>query len=285
MLNKKVSTFIIDIIFYLIGSVIYASAVTMFVSANEISPGGLTGISTALHHMFGLPTGIVLLLLNLPLLIWGFMKFGGVFIVKTAIATVMASAMLEVTGRILPPFHIEKVLAAVFGGILMGFGLSLVLMRGATTGGVDIVAKLVNKKFPHFTVGRVILLSDAIVVAFATFAYRNVESALFSVVSLYASSRVMDVMLYGADKGKILYLISDKSKEISAAIMKELARGVTVIDAVGGYTGNAKKMLMCTVRRHEVSTVYRIVTANDPKAFIVAGEAGEIIGEGFKRIG
>lgn len=283
-MSKKISTFFIDIAYYLIGCFVYSCAVTMFISPNEISPGGITGIATVLNHLFMLPTGIVVFLLNVPLIILGFIKFGGVFIVKTSVATAILSVMIELTDSVLPSFEIDKILAAVFGGILAGAGLSLVIMRGATTGGVDIVAKLINRRFPHFTVGRIILLSDALVVAFATFAYRNIESALYSIVSLYASSILMDTILYGADKGKIIYLISEKTKEISDSILQELQRGVTLLDVVGGYTGTGKKMIMCTVRRHEVSTVYRIATRYDPKAFIVVGEAGEIIGEGFKSI-
>ena len=281
-MRKKLLSFITDIVFYIIGCGVYSIAVTMFISPNEISPGGLTGIATVLNHLFMLPTGIVLFLLNIPILILGFIKFGGIFITKTAIATTILSFMLEITENLLPAFKIDLILAAVFGGILMGLGLSIVMLRGATTGGVDIIAKVINRKFRHLTVGRLILMSDAAVVMIAAFAYGNVQSALYSVISLYASSRIMDVMLYGADKGKIVYIITDSAKEISDAVMTEVRRGVTVMNVVGGYTGSDKKMLMCVLRRHEVSAVYRIVGENDSNAFIVVGEAGEIFGQGFK---
>lgn len=281
-MRKKLFSFITDIAFYIVGCGIYSIAVTMFISPNEISPGGLTGIATVLNYLFMLPTGIVLFLLNIPILILGFIKFGGIFITKTAIATTIISFMLEITENLLPEFKIDLILAAVFGGILMGLGLSIVMLRGATTGGVDIIAKVINRKFRHFTVGRLILMSDAAVVMIAALAYGNVQSALYSVISLYASSRIMDVMLYGADKGKIVYIITDSAKEISDAVMTEVRRGVTVMNVVGGYTGSDKKMLMCVLRRHEVSAVYRIVGENDSNAFIVVGEAGEIFGQGFK---
>ena len=167
-----------DIIWYFIGSFIYSAAVTMFVSPNEISPGGLTGIATALNYLFSLPAGIVLFILNIPILILGFLKFGGVFIFKTAIATALVSFSLTITD------NIDKILAAVFGGILMGLGLSIVIRRGATTGGIDIIAKLINMKFRHFTVGRLILIMDGIIIAVAAVAYKNVESVLYSVISM-----------------------------------------------------------------------------------------------------
>ncbi len=282
VIELKVKKWIKDLMGYILGALIYSSAVTMFISGNEISPGGLTGISTAVNHLIGFPSGLLLLILNIPILILGFIKFGGVFIFKTAIATVILSASLTVTDLILPVFQIDKILAAVFGGILMGLGLSIIMLRGATSGGVDIVAKLINRKFRHFTVGRIILIMDAVVIAIAVFAYRNIESALYSIVSLYASSMVMDMMLYGADKGKIIYIVTDKPQEICNSIAHKLRRGVTVIKAIGGYTGKEHSLLMCTVRRYEVSAVYDIIEEADSKAFITVSDAGEIIGEGFK---
>lgn len=271
-----------DILWYILGGFIYSSAVTMFISGNHISPGGITGISTALNFLTGIPSGFLLLALNIPILIIGFVKFGGFFIIKTAIATVILSVTLTVTDILLPVFYIDKILAAVFGGIVMGFGLSIILLHGATSGGVDIIAKLINQKYRHFTVGRLILMMDAVVIAIAVLAYRNVESALYSVISMYASSRVMDMMLYGADKGKMIYIVTDKSAEICKSIGEKLRRGVTVIKAIGGYTGKEHTLLICTVRRHEVSAVYSLIEGSDPKAFITVSDAGEIIGEGFK---
>ena len=132
--------------------------------------------------------------------------------------------------------------------------------------------------------GRVILIIDAVVIAVAAFAYKNIESALYSVVALYSSSRIMDMVLYGADKGKIIYIVTEKSKEICKDINLRLNRGVTVLDVYGGYTGAKRTMLLCTVRRYEVAGIYEVVENYDPKAFIVVSDAGEIIGEGFKRL-
>ncbi len=257
----------------------------MFITANEISPGGFTGIATLINYLFSLPSGIILLLLNIPVLILGFLKFGGIFIVKTAIATGIVSFALTVTDAILPSFHIDKILASLFGGILMGLGLSLILLRGATTGGVDILAKLINRRFRHLTVGRVILIMDAAVVALAAFVYGNIESALYSSVSLYASSVIMDKMLYGGDKGKLIYIVSLKYKEICKEINSTLKRGVTVLSAKGGYTDEERQLLLCVVRIHEVSAVYSILDKIDKSAFIIVADAGEIVGEGFKAFG
>lgn len=273
-----------DIIFFAAGGIIYSAAVMLFLSPNEISPGGVTGISTMLNHLFMLPVGMLVFVLNIPILIIGFLKFGGVFIIKTTAATAVVSAALDTVERIMPKVSVNPMLASVFGGILMGLGLSLFMLRGATTGGVDIIAKLINSRFPHLTVGRLMLLTDALIVAFSALVYRNVESALYSVVALYASSQVMDMMLYGADKGKIIFIITKNAEDMAKSILSLVKRGVSIIDVTGAYTGSKRRMIMCTVRRNEVSAIYKLVHEHDMNAFIVVGEAGEIFGEGFKAI-
>ena len=279
---KRYTKIAIDFLYYIVGSFIYSFAITAFISANEISPGGFTGIATLVNFVANIPTGIVLLALNIPVIILGFVKLGGAFILKTAGATVIVSVCLDISEKIFPRFDTDSILAAVFGGILMGLGLSLVLLRGATTGGVDIIAKLINRKFRHISVGRIILALDAAVILLAAFVYKNIESALYSVVAMYASSRVMDTLLYGADKGKLIHIVTEKPDVICHAIIERLRRGVTKVSATGGYTGESRTMLICTVRHHEAAAVHDIIREFDQSAFIIVSDAGEIIGEGFK---
>lgn len=284
-MKKKALKFGKDIIFYLIGSFIYSSAVTMLISPNKISPGGITGIATALDYLFSLPSGPVLLILNIPILILGFVKFGGIFIIKTSFVTLLCSLTLTLTDIILPTFNIDKILASVFGGMLIGLGISLIMLRGATTGGIDIIAKLLNRKFRHLTVGKLILLMDAIIILIASIVYRNIETALYSVISMYASSRIMDLILYGGDTGKLIYVITSHTNEVSKDINLILGRGVTILSAKGAYTNIERQLILCSVRRHEVSAVYDIIDKYDQNAFIIVSDAGEIIGEGFKSLG
>lgn len=272
-----------DLLWYIAGSIIYSVAVTMFISSNEISPGGLTGIATILNHLLSIPTGITVFVLNVPILIFGYVKFGGRFIINTTIVTGLISLSLTVTERILPIFKVDKILAAIFGGCLLGLGISLIMLHGSTTGGVDIIAKLINRRFRHLTVGKIILTLDIFVIILTVIAYGNFESALYSVVTMFASSRVMDSLLYGGDKGKVVYAITSKSEQICQSITRELSRGATLFDVKGGYTGENRKMLMCSVRPYEVATLYSLIEHFDDKAFIIVTEAGEIIGEGFKR--
>lgn len=279
----KLKVLFLDFLFFLLGSIIYSVAVLTFLSPNKISPGGVTGVATVINYLFSLPIGVTVFLINIPILVLGLIKFGKVFIIKTAVATAVVSAMLDLCEVFLPKLHIDLILASVFGGSLMGLGISIIMLRGSTTGGVDIIAKIINKRFPYLSVGRIMLFVDAFVVMLAAVAYKNVQTALYSVISLYAASKIMDLLLYGADKGKIVYIISDKTQDIVYDILTNIKRGVTVIDVEGGYNGEKRKMIMCTVRRNEVHEVCKSVLNRDNKAFVVVAEAGEILGEGFKK--
>lgn len=279
----RISEIISDLLFFTAGGAVYAAAVLVFLSSNKISPGGVTGIASVLNYLSGFPIGTAVFLLNLPLLLLGFFKLGGIFIVKTTVGTFIMSVALDIGEAVFPYFKLDIMLSAIFGGLLMGLGQSLFMLRGATTGGSDIVAVLINRKIPHMTVGRLILLTDAAVVVLAAVVYKNFESALYSVVALYAATKIIDIVIYGADRGKIVYAITGKPDKMSGEIMSLVGRGITVIDATGAYTGTKKKMLMCTVRPNEVSAVCKIIRGNDDEAFTVIADAGEILGEGFKR--
>ncbi len=282
-MSKILQKNIYDLSFFVIGTFIYSVAVTVFLSANHISPGGFTGLASIVNFLTEIPTGVMLFAFNIPVLIIGYIKMGGAFILKTSLVTVILSMGLNIAERYLKPFRTDGILAALFGGIFMGLGMSLILLRGATTGGIDIVAKIINRKYRHLSVGRIILMSDGIVIVLTAIVYKNIESALYSVVAMYAASKVIDILLYGADKGKIIYIVTSCPDAICKGINETLRRGVTSISAVGGYTGESRKMLMTTVRNHEAAAVHDIVRSHDPRAFIVVSDAGEIVGEGFKK--
>ena len=279
----KIKAFFCDFLLFIFGSAVYSVAVLTFLSPNEISPGGVTGIAILLNYLFSLPVGLMVFVINIPILIIGFFKFGKVFILKTAVATACVSVIIDFFELFIPTLKIDLILASVFGGSLMGLGISIIMLRGSTTGGVDVVAKLINERFPYLSVGKIMLLIDAVIIALSAVVYKNAQSALYSIVTLYASSKIMDLMLYGADKGKIVYIISDHIQDIVYDILHVINRGVTILDVTGGYKQEKKQMIMCTVRRNEVHNVYKSVKAHDNKAFIVVAEAGEIHGKGFQK--
>ncbi len=268
---------------YFIGCIIYSAAVNVLISPNGISPGGFTGLSTLIHYVFNFNTGLILLIINIPVIIIGYLRLGGLFIAKTFFVTLILSFTIDITETLLPEMITDKLLASLFGGIFMGIGISIVLYYGASTGGVDIIAKLINENHPHITVGRVILFSDLIIISLAAIVYKNPESAMYSVISLYASSKITDVILYGFDKGKTAFIISNSHGEICKGISENLHRGVTKIKAIGGYTDEEKTMLICSVRPQEIAGLYKIIKASDKDAFIILTDATEILGNGFKK--
>ena len=275
---------VVDALVMAFGAALFAAATSIFIIPNNFAPGGVTGIAIISNHLLRTPVGMGIVVMNIPLFILGLRKLGMGFVVRTAFATATCSLLIDVFSVILPAYTENKMLASIYGGVLGGAGLALVILRGGTTGGTDILARLLNRKFRHLSLGRVIFLFDLLITLCAVLAFGYIEAGLYSVITIFASSRVIDAMLYGADMGKSVMIISQKSGEISSAIARELERGVTLLDAKGAYTGKKSELILCAVRNNEVGRVHRIALAIDSEAFIIVTEAGEIIGEGFKSI-
>lgn len=281
--NKKGWHILLDVLAFVCGSALYAAGVVIFINPNQISSGGVTGIALIIHSLAPIPIGLTVLVLNIPLFIVGYIKLGWRFIGRTAVCTVLMSVLLDLFGSLLPHYTGNRILAALFGGVFMGAGLALVLLRGATTGGTDIAAKLINGRWPHLSMGRVILIVDTLILLTAALVYWDIETALYSVIALFASSRVIDSLLYGSDKGKLIFIVTESPREVADGIFQHVGRGVTMMHAVGAYTKAQRIMLLCAVRQNEVAAVRRAAIAADGSAFIVVTEAGEVIGQGFKR--
>jgi len=186
---------IVDFFCWLLGCAIYSVSLNMFIAPNRIAPGGVTGVATLLNYVFHTPIGVMILVLNVPLFILGWRYIGLKFILRTAAVTVMLSVVVDATAPFIAPYHGDRLLAALIGGVLGGAGLSIVFVRGATTGGTDIAARLLRKKKPHMSMGRVILMIDALLISAAMLVYRSVESGLYSVVFIFVSTRVIDSVL------------------------------------------------------------------------------------------
>lgn len=272
----------LDGLFYLMGSVLYALSVNIFTAPNQIAPGGVTGVATLLNFLWGAPIGTMILLVNLPLLIAAWFRLGKAFTVRTLIVTVLSSVIIDATAPFLPVFRGDKMLIALFGGVLAGAGLGLIYMRGATTGGTEVVARLLERKFRHIPIGRLILLVDALVVAASALVYRNVETALYAMVLIFVSTSLMDALVYGGDKGKMLLVMSMREQEIADAVLERMERGVTMLNATGAYTGGDRRVLLCAVRRSEMYELRSLVTDIDPGAFMIVVSTDEVLGEGFK---
>lgn len=284
--KKRAKELTTDFLFFLAGSMIYALSVKMFTAPNHIASGGVTGVSIVLNYLFHTPIGTTAFIINIPIFIWAIMEIGYKLVAKTFVATLISSAAIDLLGFVVPPYEGNQMLAAIFGGVLEGLGLALVFTRGGTTGGTDMVARLLGRHFRHLSMGKLMLGVDFIVIIFSGIAFRSMESALYAMITIFVSTRLIDAILYGTDmgNGKVLFIISEENGRISQEIMVGLDRGVTVLQSRGAYSGREGEVLLCAVRRYEVSKVKDIVHNVDPNAFMIVGEAGEITGEGFREV-
>jgi len=284
--REKIQGILKDILFFVAGSLIYAVSVDEFTAPNMIAPGGVTGIGTMLNYIAGWPIGMISLLLNIPIFIWAIIEIGYKLVGKTIVATVFLSVAIDLVGRVIPAYTGNQMLAALFGGILEGIGLSLVFMRGGTTGGSDLVARLLGRRLRNFSMGKLMLGVDLTIVLASAFVYKSMESALYAIITIFVSTRLIDAILYGTDvgTGKVLFIMSAKNDEISQDILTDMDRGVTILKSRGAYSGREGEVLLCAVRRYEVVKVKDIVRTHDKDAFMIVGDAGEISGEGFREV-
>lgn len=265
------------------GAVIYAVAISLFLDPNSLAPGGVTGISIILNRLTHIETGTLILLLNIPILLLGMWRFGIRFILSTLYCIAVTSVCTNYLSAY-DPVTEDLVLAAVVGGAVLATGIGLVFKAGATTGGVDIIIKLLRLKMPHLKTGALYLVMDAAVVIASAILFHNVELALYAGVAVFVSSAVLDVVLYGRDGAKLIYIISDHYEPITKRLLEELDLGVTHVDASGAYSGREKSVIMCVCRKALSPKVEGIVKEEDPQAFMIVTGATEIYGEGYKSI-
>ena len=282
--NNKVLRWIIDVFLVIVGSTLYSVGLHFFATPNNIASGGVGGISIIINELTNINVGIMYGAINVPLIIIGLIFLGKKMMIKTVIGVAVITAA---TDYLLPCLNIpvysdgDKILAAIFGGIFFGVGMGLVYLREGTTGGTDIINKLINKKFPHFSMGVIMMATDAVVIVASMVVFGTIEAGLYSMISIFIASKVMDMILYGSFEGKMLLIFSDKYEAISDYIMNSLERGVTWLDGEGAYSKAEKHIICCAVHKNEYSKVKRKVKEIDPNAFIIITNAGEVLGMGF----
>jgi uncharacterized membrane-anchored protein YitT (DUF2179 family) len=276
---KKVSNFIL----MTVGSVIYAASISLFLDPNALAPGGVAGISIILHQVTDVDTGIWIMLLNIPILALGTWKFGFKFILSTIYCTALSSF---VTNVLTPMGAVTEdlFLAALAGSSLMALGMGLVFKAGATTGGMDIVVKVLRIRMPHMRTGSLVLILDALVVIASAFVFKDVDRAMYAGVAIFITSVVLDLVLYGRDGAKLVYIISDEDERIANRLLEELNLGVTYMNGSGAYSGREKKVIMCVMHKNLSPKAEEIVKEEDPLAFMIITNATEIYGEGYKSI-
>ena len=265
-----------------LGSILYALAYNIFYAPNLVAMGGLTGLGQVLNAIIpALPVGTMVFIMNVPLFFLGWKYIGGHLLVSSLYAMTFSSFAIDVLDMIyrFPPM--DTMLAAIFGGALLGAGIGLVFSKGATTGGTDLIARLLKLKFAWLPMGTLVLIPDFIVIALAAMAFNKVETALYGVVSLYITTKVMDTVLYGLDSSKVAYIISDSCKAITDAVIA-MDRGATILHGEGAYSGDEKKVLMVAFKQKEIVPLKEKVNEIDPRAFLIVCDAHDVLGEGFR---
>lgn len=269
----------------ILGCVLYAVGVAVFIEPSSITPGGATGIAVLLNRFIGVfPVGIYIILLNLPLLIIGFFVFDIHFVVKTTFTTVFSSLLIDFFAKFLPKFSSDMILSALAGGVSCGAGLAMIMVFGATTGGTELLAKIIHKKRRYISVGTLMIAVDAAIVVLSAIVYKNFEISLYSVLCIITMSIFLDKMIYGLDRGKMLFIITSEKDIMLELLINESGRGVTEIKVLGGFSKTEKTLFLCVVRPPEVSKILSIARRCDENAFITVTEVGEVMGRGFKNI-
>ncbi len=275
---KKIT---IDLLKITIGTMIMAIGIDLFLLPNQLSTGGFSGIGTVFYYLFGISVGTTMLLLNLPLFILSYFKVGKRFFLNALVGTALLSYFLNIFEK-LNPITNDRVLAFIYGSIIVGIGTAIVLKARASTGGTELVANIVKAYRPQLKTGTLIVIFDTIIISANTIFFKDIEVALYSALAIYIMGKILDIFFEGIDFAKMLLIISPKWEEISNKINTEVRRGTTSLYGEGMYKKEERKILLCVMSRNEVREVRRIVEEIDPSAFIIIANAREVYGEGFK---
>ncbi|NLY66770.1 MAG: YitT family protein [Tissierellia bacterium] len=282
MKNKDIRKFTTSLLGIIVGTFLLAVGLALFQEPNMIAPGGVTGFAIVFKQITNIPVYITNLAINIPLFIVGIIVLGRNFGWKTLFSTVLLSVFL----RIIPEQALTEdlLLASIFGGVVVGVGLGIVFKSGGTTGGTDLAGSILNRLFPAFSTASFMGAIDILVVIFAGVVDKKIETSLYSIISLYISVKIIDIIQEGFGYAKAFIIISNKSQEIGSCLINDFERGVTLFKAKGMYTMEDKDVILCAVNRYQISKVKDMIYDIDKNAFVMVTDVAEVLGEGFKEI-
>lgn len=264
-----------------VAAFLYAVGVSLFTDPNNMAPGGVTGIAIILSRVIPVNTGTLIMLINIPILIFAVWKFG----IALTVSTIYAIALISSFTNVLAPYGAatdDILLAALVGGTLTAVSIGVIFRQGATTGGMDIIVKALRLHFPHLKTGKIFFAADALVVTLSGIVFRDLNAALYAAISAICTSVVMDIVLYGRDEARLLYIISARAETIAGRLLSDLDIGVTYIKGQGAYSGDNKRVIMCVVKKPVSPRAEEIVKQEDPDSFMIITSATEVFGEGYK---
>ncbi len=270
----------IDFMGILIGSVILAVGLNMFMVPNMLAPGGISGLAVVIYYLIKFPVGVTIIILNIPLFIIGYLVLGPRVVIQSLLGTFLFSLAVEITAPLLPAATDDLLLAAVYGGVVMGVGVGLVFRFRGSTGGTGLLSLILAKVW-GISPGQAMFWGDLVVLAMAVFVF-GTEAAMYATLALFVSIKVIDAILEGIGTAKSAIIITCCGSEINEKLLHELGRGVTRLEGQGGYTGEGREVLLCVVARQQTARLKAIIYKADPGAFVIIGNATEVHGEGFK---
>ncbi|KGR83716.1 YitT family protein [Lysinibacillus boronitolerans] len=271
---------IVEYVYVIVGAAVIAIGFNVFLLPNQVASGGVSGISTILHGLFGWNPGIVQYAFNIPLFIAGVLLLGKKFGIKSFIGTITLPFIVLLTNS-WEPWTDNPLLGALFGGIVVGLGIGMVFKGNASTGGTDLLAQIITK-YTGLSLGTSVLLIDGVIAISAAIVF-DLEKGLYALIGLYVTTKTIDIIQLGFSQSKMVYIITLKQDEVREAIYAEINRGVTKLPAIGGYTGEARPVLMVVVYQTEFTKLKQLIKSVDPSAFVIVSDAYEVLGEGFKR--
>ena len=265
------------------GSVVFALGFALFLQPNDMSPGGISGLAMVVTELLGFGSvGMLSILINLPLFLLGGLKIGKKFFAGSLFGMLLSSVLIDVFALInFPPT--EALVSALYGGVLCGLGLGVVFVCGTSTGGSDILVRLLKLRYRNVPIGRISMAFDAIVVILTGIVFQDVTKALYTGITVFVTSWVIDAVVYRFDYSKVALIISSEYERIAVEIGKKLDRGATFLHGEGSYSHQDTKVVLTAVKRQQVAELKELVTDIDPKAFIIVQEAHQVLGDGFSR--
>ena len=271
-----------DFLYNIAGSILYAAGIDTFAGAAGFAPGGVSGLALILNHLWGLPVGIMTLILNVPLVLISYKVVGKKFLLKTAVTMLISTFFLDLVFPFFPLYRGQRLLAAVYSGVLLGGGMVLFYLRGSSSGGIDFLTMAIKKKHPSFSLGKITLMIDLAVILLGWPVFGDVDAVLYGLISTFVSVVVIDKVLYGIGAGTLAIIITSDGGKTAKAIRENADRGVILLEATGGYTGQQKGVLLCACSKSEAYMVQEAVRKTDETAFLMFTETSEVFGEGFK---
>lgn len=272
---------ILDLICDIVGGISYSIGIYTFAKTANFAPGGLSGLALIMNYLWNLPIGITTLILNIPFVLFSYKVVGKKFLLKSLKTMIFCTFFLDLIFPHFSPYLGNPLLAALFSGVFLGLGLALIYMRGSSSGGTDFLTMSIKTLFPHLSIGFVTMAIDLFVIVLGWPVFGNIDAVLYGLIATFVTSTVIDKIMYGMGAGKLMIIITTKSREVASTIDEICARGSTVIRGIGTYTNIERQVLLCACSKSEVYKLHSAVYRVDPEAFIMITETSEVFGEGF----